>query len=55
MSVSTHINSSNQKAFALTTFDRVNYSPSQAKYTFSRAERFPTIKTKGAEIFYEIP
>ena len=41
MSVSPHVNQSNQKHFVLTTYDKVNPSTSQAKYTFSKAERFP--------------
>lgn len=55
MSLTANINSSNQKAFALTTYDRVNVSPSQAKYTFSKADRFPSIKKSCPVSCYDIP
>ncbi len=55
MSIVTHVNSSNQKNYALTTYDKVNHSPAQAKYTFSKAERFPRIKPNCAVGSYDIP
>ena len=44
MTTTSNVNSSNQKMFALATYDKVNYSPSQAKFTFSKATRFPSVK-----------
>ena len=55
MSITNYVNSSNQKAFNLTTFDKVNYSSTQSKFTFSKAERFPTIKANNPVSCYDIP
>ena len=55
MSIVTNVNSSNQKNYVLSTYDKVNVSPSQAKYTFSKAERFPRIKANCAVNSYDIP
>ena len=55
MSITGNVNSSNQKHFMLTTYDKINVSPSQAKYTFSKANRFPTIKTGCPVTSYDIP
>ena len=55
MSIVTHVNSSNQKKYALTTYDKVNSSPTQAKFAFSKAERFPKIKANCAVSTYDIP
>ena len=41
MSVSTHLNNSNQKNYLLVTYDRVNTSTGQPKFAFSKADRFP--------------
>lgn len=45
MSITKHINESNRRDFVLSTYDRINQSSSQQKYTFSKANRFPEIKT----------
>ena len=55
MSVSQNVNSSDQRDYRLTTYDRVNHSPAQAKYTFSKANRFPTIKNICPVTSYNIP
>ena len=55
MSISPYLNASHQRSFTLTTFDRVNQSPSQSKYTFSKADRFPTIKANNEVGAYSIP
>ena len=41
MSVTSYVNGSNQRSFVLTTYDKVNLSSAQPKFTFSKAERFP--------------
>ena len=44
MTETKNVNSSNQRAFVLTTYDKVKQgSPTNAKYTFSKASRFPNI------------
>jgi hypothetical protein len=55
MSVTGYVNSSNQKSFTLTTFDKINSAPSQAKYTFGKANRFPSLKTSNDVSSYDIP
>lgn len=55
MSITQQLNASNQKAFVLTTYDKTNHSPSQAKYTFGRASRFPSIQEKCPVTGYDLP
>ena len=49
------VNSSNQRNFSLTTYDKTNTSPSQAKFTFSKANRFPKIKKNCPVSCYDMP
>lgn len=45
MTTTNLVNSSNQKAFVLQTYDKVKQgSPNNAKFSFSKASRFPKIK-----------
>lgn len=45
MTTTNLVNSSNQRAFVLQTYDKVKQgSPNNAKFSFGRASRFPTIK-----------
>ena len=54
MSVTGYVNRSNQKTFVLTTYDKINISSAQPKFTFGKAKRFPTIKpTNCPVISYE--
>ena len=54
MSVTGYVNSSNQKAFVLTTYDKINMSTGQRKFSFSKADRFATLKpTNCPVISYE--
>lgn len=55
MSVTNHVNASNRKPFVLSTYDKVNFSPSQAKYSFSKANRFPTIRANNPIGAYDMP
>ena len=55
MSVTGYVNRSNQKNFVLTTYDKINISSAQPKFTFGKAQRFPTIKpTNCPVISYEL-
>ena len=55
MSVTGYVNKSNHKDFVLTTYDKINVSSAQSKFTFSKADRFPQIKTNCAVTTYDIP
>ena len=44
MSVTGYMNRSVQKGYVLTTYDRVNTSPTQQKFTFGKADRFPAVR-----------
>ena len=55
MSVTGYVNNSNQKDFVLTTYDKINVSSAQPKFTFSKAERFPSIKKNCPVTSYDIP
>ena len=46
----------NPRDFCLTTYDRVNHSPTQMKYTFSKANRFPPVRqVSHVGAAYDIP
>lgn len=55
MSVTGYVNNSNQKDFVLTTYDKINVSTGQPKFTFSKADRFPKIKTNCPVTSYDMP
>ena len=55
MSVTGYVNKSNHKDFVLTTYDKINVSTAQSKFTFSKADRFPQIKSNCAVTTYDIP
>ena len=55
MSVSNYLNQSHQRSFTLTTYDKVTTSSAQAKFTFSKANRFPIIKKTSDVGAYELP
>lgn len=55
MSVTNNVNSSNKRAFVLSTYDKVNFSPSQAKFSFGKANRFPNIRSNNPVSAYDLP
>lgn len=52
MSVSVHPKS---ELFTHTSFEKVTNSSAQQKYTFSKAQRFPTIKPTSDLVGYTLP
>ena len=56
MSITQNVNSSNQRDFCLMTYDKINHSPTQMKYSFSKANRFPPVRqVSDVGANYDIP
>lgn len=53
MSVTGFLNASNKKDFILTTYEKTSTSSAQPKFAFSKAQRFPTIKSSCPVTAYE--